>query len=207
LLGGLAAFGLIRFRYRFSLLKRIFGKSEIPNHTIMLGMLATRILPPVIVTLPIYILALGADVLDTHASLIMVYVASNLPIAVLLLFRNFKLISTDIIDAAELDGASYFRIFFDIILPIGIRGVAATTVFLFALSWNEYPFAAMLTTDHALTMPPFLSGQMATREQMATAGPQWGYFSTLIVLMVAPLMLFAGALQRTFFGGQRVSRE
>ena len=57
-------------------------------------------------------------------------------------------------------------------------------------------FAVYLTSDHALTMPPFLAGQMATREQMASADPEWGYFSVLIVLMVAPLVLFTGIVQR-----------
>jgi multiple sugar transport system permease protein len=190
LIGGLAAFGLMRTQRTAAAEGRIF-----------VAMLASRALPPIVTAVPLFVVVGFIGGLDTRWALAAVYTAYNLPIAVWLMRLGFDSVSTDIIDAAVLDGASLLRIFFTVMLPL-TRGVtAATTLLLFVLCWNEYTFAAMITQDHALTLPPFLAGQMAVREQMATSQPQWSYFSTLIVIMVAPLLAGAGIVQRVLARG------
>jgi len=172
----------------------------IANDQIAFAILATRILPPVVTAIPIYVMAQVLGLVDSWSALIITYVATNLPLAVWLLRDVVEAIPRDVEEAAELDGASRLRILLTITLPLARVGIMSVAALMFIFCWNEYTFAAMLTSDHALTMPPFLAGQMATREQMAGAEPQWGYFSVLITLMVAPLVIGAGLLQRLVSG-------
>jgi len=109
---------------------------------------------------------------------------------------GFDAVPAEIIDAAILDGASLLRVFLTMMLPLSAGMTAATALLMFVLGWNEYTFAVVLTQDRALTLPPFLAGQMAVREQMATIQPQWSYFSTLIAIMAAPLLAGTGIVQR-----------
>jgi multiple sugar transport system permease protein len=176
--------------------RRKVSRRVVANTGIFLAILATRILPPVVTVLPIYLLFERAQLLDTRFALILTYTAANLPIAIWLARAFFDEVPLEVEEAAALDGASAFRTFYAVVLPMAKAGIVATALLIFVLCWNEYLFAVYLTADHALTMPPFLTGQMATREQMASADPEWGYFSVLIVLMVAPLVLFTGIVQR-----------
>jgi len=172
------------------------AKWSLDNTGLLVTILATRLLPPVVTVLPIYYAVANLGLLDTRTALIAVYAAVNLPVAIWLLIGFFDEIPVKVEEAAQLDGASRFRTFFSIAVPITKTGIFATALLVFVFCWNEYLFSLYLTTDHALTMPPFLAGQMATREQMASASPEWGYFTVLIVLMVAPLIAFTGVLQR-----------
>jgi multiple sugar transport system permease protein len=194
-IGGLAAFGLMRTRRSAEAEGRIF-----------LAMLASRAFPPIVTAVPLFVVVGFIGGLDTAWALAAVYMAYNLPIAVWLMRIGFDSISADIIDAAVLDGASLLRIFFTVMLPLAGGVTTATALFLFILCWNEYTFAVVLTQDHALTLPPFLAGQMAVREQMATSEPQWSYFSALIVIMVVPLLAGTPIVQRLlargFVGGR-----
>jgi multiple sugar transport system permease protein len=77
------------------------------------------------------------------------------------------------------------------------RDLAAVGLIVFILCWNEYLLAAFLTSDRALTMPPFLVGQMSIREQQAASDPEEiGRLAVVVVLMVAPLVASAGLAQR-----------
>jgi multiple sugar transport system permease protein len=174
--------------------------SSIGNEQIALSILVMRILPPVATAVPIYFMVQSFGMVDSWSALIAVYVATNLPLAVWLLRDVVEAIPQETEEAAQLDGASRLRILRDITLPLSRGGVAAVAVLIFFFCWNEYTFALFLATDHALTMPPFLAGQMAVREQLAGSDPQWGYFTVLIVLMVAPLAVVAGLLHRLIAG-------
>ena len=190
LIGGLAAFGLMRTK-----------RSAPAEGRLFIAMLASRALPPIVMAIPLYILIGQLGGLDTKWALAAVYTAYNVPIAVWLMRIGFAAVPADIIDAAVLDGASLLRIFFTIMVPLSAGVTVATAFLVFILCWNEYTFAVVLTQDHALTLPPFLAGQMAVREQMATSEPQWSYFSTLIVIMVAPLLAGTGIVERLLARG------
>ena len=200
-LGGTAAYALVRLKTRLLL----------APHTTLLALMATRILPPCAVALPIYLTLQYLGLLDSSAGLILVYSAVNLPIAVWLLANGIERLPAEMFDAAALDGASHLRRLIDIALPLAAAEVVATGLLMFILCWNEFALAAVLTSDHALTLPAYLVGQMAVREQMASTEPQWGNFSAIIVLMVAPLLLGAGVLQRllsrSFVGRRKTGYE
>src|SRR5260221_5187942 len=166
------------------------------NSFILFGILATRILPPIVIAVPLYVAFQAVGLLDTRAALIVTYVAANLPIAIWLLRDAFAAIPIDLEEAAIIEGASRVRILISIVLPLAAAVLATTFLFLTVLCWNEYLFAATLSADVAQTMPAFLAGQMAVREQMASSEPRWGYFSALILIMVAPLIGLAWLLQR-----------
>ena len=159
------------------------------NDGILFAMLATRILPPVVVALPIYVMALYTGTRDTHFALIFTYTAANLPVAVWLLMPVFGNMATSQEEAAQLDGASHFQIFFTIFLPMVAASVAAVGLVIFILCWNEYLFAIFLTGDKVSTLPPWVMGQMSIKEAAAGGDPEeWPQLSAAIVFMVVPLL-------------------
>jgi multiple sugar transport system permease protein len=188
--GSCAAFGLTR----------MIGPSAMGvrmRHSILGAMIATRILPPVIVVLPILYLVQAVDLDDTRIGLIIAYASANLPVAIRLL-RGFLMdMPRDAEEAAQLDGASNWRILLTITAPMLAGGLAATSVLVFLMCWNEYLVSVYLTAYHAMTMPPFLASQMTTREQMAASEPDdYARLAVVAVLMIAPLILSLGIFSR-----------
>jgi len=102
----------------------------------------------------------------------------------------FDGIPMDLEESASLDGASRYRIFFTIVLPLAKPGLAATFLLVLILCWNEYLLALFLSTADAQTLPLLIAAQNATR------GPQWWYMSVLIIIMIAPVGGLAVVLQR-----------
>jgi len=167
------------------------------RHGILIALVATRILPPVVVVLPIYLMALYTGTLDTRFALIFTYTAANLPVAIWLLQPVLGWAATEQEEAALIDGASHLRIFFEIAVPMARSGIAAVGVLIFVLCWNEYLFAAYLTGSHAMTLPPWMVGQISVREA-ATGGDavEWAHLSAAAVLMILPLLGCTGLVQR-----------
>ena len=236
LLGGLAVYGLTRFRYAVRwrrlvlfFLAAVFAGSALivpavwvqflfaivaallfllatglnqrglvlRNDAILFAILATRILPPVVVVLPIYMMAQYTGALDTHFALIFTYTAANLPVAVWLLLPVFGNFATSQEEAAQLDGASHFRIFLTIFLPMVAASTAAVGLVIFVLCWNEYLFAAYLTSDKVSTLPPWVAGQMSIKEaQVGGEGDEWPQLSAAIIFMIIPLLACAALAQR-----------
>jgi multiple sugar transport system permease protein len=191
LFGGMAVYGLTRFRYA---LRWTPGLS---NDSILFAILATRILPPVAVVLPIYVMALYTGALDTHFALIFTYTAANLPVAVWLLLPVFGNMATSQEEAAQLDGASHFRIFLTIFLPMVAASTAAAGLVIFILCWNEYLFAAYLTSDKVSTLPAWIMGQMSIKEaQVGGDGDEWPQLSAAIIFMIVPLLACTAFAQR-----------
>lgn len=173
----------------------------VSKQALIFVLLATRILPPVIVVLPIYFMALQTHTLDTRFALIVTYTATNLPIAVWLLMPVVGYRATEQEEAAQLDGASHLGIFFRILLPMVAAGVAATAILIFFLAWNEYLFAAYLTGGNAMTLPPWVVGQLSMKEaQVGGDLVEWSRLSAAIVLTVTP-MLFAAVFVQRALGG------
>jgi ABC-type glycerol-3-phosphate transport system permease component len=161
------------------------------------GILATRILPPMVLVLPAYLIGQRLALLDTKALLIAVYAAVNLPVAIWLLLPLFGERASDQEDAALLDGASHMRILFTILLPMLAGGFAAVGLFVFLLCWNEYLFATNLAADRAATLPPFLVGQMSMKEaQTGSETEEWSHFSAAAMLMILPVVVFVSLVQK-----------
>lgn len=171
-------------------------KRSLGNNDILFWIISQRIMPPVVSVLPIYIMFQQTGLLDTHFALIVTYMAVNLPIAVWLMRDFFANIPVDLEESAMLDGASRMRVFLTIFMPLAKPGLAATTMLILILSWNEYLLALFLSTADAQTMPLMVAAQNATR------GPQWWYMSVLIVVMILPVLIAAGFMGRFIAKGQ-----
>jgi multiple sugar transport system permease protein len=140
--------------------------------------------------IPIYILFQQLKLLDTQTALIMTYVAVNLPIVVWLMRDYFQNIPIELEECASIDGASPYRIFRSIVLPLSIPGLVATFLLVLVFAWNEYLLALFLSSAKAQTMPLLVAAQNATR------GPQWWYMSVLILIMIIPVIVMAIVLER-----------
>jgi multiple sugar transport system permease protein len=160
------------------------------NEDIAFWMISQRMLPPIAVVIPIYILFQRLNLLDTHAALIITYVAANLPIVIWLMRDYFRTIPIELEECASIDGASRYRIFWSIVLPLSLPGLVATFLFVLVFAWNEYLLALFLSSAKAQTLPYVISSQNATR------GPQWWYMSVLILIMILPVIGMAIALER-----------
>ena len=160
------------------------------NNDIEFWMISNRIMPPIVAVLPIYVMFQQLGLLDTRTALIATYTAVNLPIVVWLTRDFFAGIPIDLEESAELDGASKFRVFFTIALPLVRSGLVATFLLVLILAWNEYLLALFLSNANAQTMPVLVSAQNTTR------GPQWWNMSVLIVVMIAPVVVIASVLQK-----------
>ncbi len=160
------------------------------NTDIEFWIISNRIMPPIVAVLPIYVMFQSLHLLDTRTALIATYTAVNLPIVVWLTRDFFAGIPIDLEESAELDGASKFRVFFTIALPLVRSGLVATFLLVLILAWNEYLLALFLSNANAQTMPVLVSAQNTTR------GPQWWNMSVLIVVMIAPVIVISSLLQK-----------
>lgn len=168
------------------------GRSRLAlgNTDIEFWIISNRIMPPIVAVLPIYVMFQALHLLDTRTALIATYTAVNLPIVVWLTRDFFAGIPIDLEESAELDGASKFRVFFTIALPLVRSGLVATFLLVLILAWNEYLLALFLSNANAQTMPVLVSAQNTTR------GPQWWNMSVLIVVMIAPVIVISSLLQK-----------
>ncbi len=195
LAAGLAIYGMTRFRRGPS-----FG-----HFGVLSFMLATRILPPIVIVLPLYMMAQVTGGLDTRIFLILTYTAINLPVALWLLQPVLGSSATEQEEAALLDGASHLTILFTILLPMVRAGLFAAGLLIFLLCWNEYLFAAYLTSEHALTLPPWMVGQISYKEAQVGGEPEeWAHLSAATVVMVVPVLLFAAFAQRALGRMERI---
>lgn len=188
LTGAMATYALTRFRF--------FWSSTNVNNLIWFVLLASRILPAVVVLVPIYSMAERHGMLDTHWLLIMLYTAANLPVAMWLMRPVFGEKAMEQEEAAWLDGSTHFELFAGVLLPMLMRSLVAIAFLIFLLCWNEYLLAQYLAGNHAMTLPPWLVSQISYREaQIIAEEDEITHLSAAIVLMVAPLLLLAGGVQ------------
>ena len=177
----------------FLLLAQTIGKRfkrHLGNNDIAFWLISQRMLPPVAVVVPIFILFKTLNLHDTRTALIVTYVAVNLPIVIWLMRDYFASIPTVLEESAAIDGASRIRTFISIILPISVPGLVATFLFVLVFTWNEYLLALFLSSNKAQTMPILVAAQNTTR------GPQWWNMSVLILLMIVPVIAMAIMLER-----------
>ena len=168
----------------FFLLARSLGKyftATVGNGGIMFWMISQRILPPMVVVIPVYMMFQAVGLLDTDMALIIIYAVVNLPIVVWLMHDFFASLPIELEESARLDGATHFGIFWDIVLPLTRSGLAATTLLSLILDWNEYLFAVFLSTSGAQTLPIFAE--------------MWGE-TDVILIMIIPVIFMAIFLQR-----------
>jgi multiple sugar transport system permease protein len=160
------------------------------NSDIAFWLISQRILPPIAVVVPMYVLFQQVGLLDSLAGLTITYVATNLPIVVWLMRDYFASLPRELEESAAVDGASVYRIVRSIVLPISVPGLVATFLIVLIFAWNEFLIALVLTGANSQTMPLQVAAQNATR------GPQWWAMSVLILIMIVPVVAMAIALER-----------
>ena len=170
-------------------------RRTLSNRDLAFWVISQRILPPVAVVIPIYVLFQQLRLLDTRTALVITYAATNLPIVVWLMRDYFAKLPWELEEAAVVDGASAFRVFRSVTLPLSVPGLVATFLIVLVFAWNEYLLALFLSSADAQTMPLTVAAQNATR------GPQWWYMSVLIQIMIIPVIALAVALERVISRG------
>lgn len=184
-LGTMAAYGLSRFRLRGQLGRRI-----------SLWILSTRMFPPIVTAVPLFLMMRDLRLINTISSLVIVYTALNLPFVVWMMRGFFKELPRELEEAAMVDGDSRIGALVRIILPLAAPGLAATAVFCLIVSWNEFLLALVLTqTDAAMTLPVGIAGRVTQYEI------QWGVMSAAGVVALLPILVFALAVQRYLVRG------
>jgi len=165
-------------------------KGTMGNGDITFWLISQRMLPPVAVIIPIYVLFQKLGMLDTKIALIIAYCAANLPLVVWFMRDYFQAIPIELEESAFIDGASRYQVLWSIILPLSAPGLVATYLIVLVFAWNEYTLALFLSGAKTQTMPLLVAAQNATR------GPQWWNISILVIMMVAPIVLATAFLER-----------
>jgi sorbitol/mannitol transport system permease protein len=125
---------------------------------VMFFFLSTKMLPVVAGLLPIYLIAQFAGMLDNIYTLVIIYTSMNLPIAVWMMRSFLAEVPVEVLEAAQMDGCGLLRTLRQIVIPMVLPGIAATSLICFIFSWNELLFARVLTATVAQTAPVFLTG-------------------------------------------------
>jgi sorbitol/mannitol transport system permease protein len=162
---------------------------------VLLWMLSTKMLPAVGVLVPIYLIARDAGLLDSVLGLIIIYVLSNLPIAVWMLFTFFRETPKDIIEASRIDGATVRQVVTRVVLPLAGPGIASTALLNIILCWNEAFWSLNLSSHDSAPLPAFIASFSAPQ------GLFWAKLSAASVLAIAPILVFGWISQRQLVRG------
>jgi len=182
-LGTLAGYVFSRFRFK--------GKNGV-----FLGMMLARAIPGIALSLPLFILFAKTGMSDTVSGMIIIYVAMNIPFTAWLMDGFFRAIPQELDEAARIDGCSAWGAFLRVDLPLSLPGAAASGIFAFLTSWNEFALANAITrTPASRTFPPALfefTGQFVS---------DWRGMTAMSVLMLVPAVIFVALVQRQLMEG------
>src|ERR1700726_2909463 len=180
-----------------------FSRFKMPGESDWLFfILSTRMLPPVVVAIPMYMMYRTVALVDTHVGLIILYTAFNLSFSVWVMKGFMDEIPKEYEEAALVDGYTRLQAFFKIVLPQAATGIAATAVFCFITAWNEYAFALMMTSRKAQTAPPFIPAQIGSGlTDWTTIGA--GSFLFLLPVAIFTFLLRNHLLRGVTFGAIR----
>jgi multiple sugar transport system permease protein len=157
--------------------------------------LSTRMMPPIAVAIPIYLMFRQLGLTDTHLGMILLYTAVNVSLAVWLLKGFIDEIPREYEEAAMVDGYTRLHAFFKVVLPQAATGIAATAIFCLIFAWNEYAFAVLLTSGDAQTMPPFIPFIIGE------GGQDWPAVAAATTLFFVPILCFTIVLRRHLLRG------
>ena len=181
-LGTLAAYAFSRFRVPL-------------KDDLMFFILSTRMMPPIAVAIPIFLMFRSLGLSDTHAGMILLYTAVNLSLSVWLLKGFIDEIPREYEEAALIDGYTRFQAFYKVVLPQAATGIASTAIFCLIFSWNEYAFAVLLTSGTAQTAPPFIP------TIIGVGGLDWPAVGAGVTIFLVPVVVFTILLRRHLLRG------
>jgi multiple sugar transport system permease protein len=183
-LGTMAGYGLARFQFY-----------KIKNADITIWFLSQRVLPPVVVAIPFFLLARQFQALDKVSTLIVLNTTFNLPFAVIIMSQLFKELPLELEQAAMVDGYSRIGAFFKVALPLSTPGLVATGIICLAFAWNEFMFALIMAQRNAITLPYIISGASDTR------GIQFWFIATRALIAIVPPTILALTVQKFIVRG------
>jgi multiple sugar transport system permease protein len=157
--------------------------------------LSQRMLPPVVMILPIFLLYSTVKLVDTYMGLILLYTVFNLPLAIWMLRSYIIEIPVEVEECAMIDGAAQWQVLRYITLPLIAAGLSATTIFIWLFAWSEFIFALVLTRNSVLTLPVLVSRYFATQSQ------EWGAASATSLVAILPVIILGLLVQRHFVRG------
>jgi ABC-type glycerol-3-phosphate transport system permease component len=158
--------------------------------------LCTYMFAPIMIVVPIYILARRAGIVDTHTALVLSYSSFCLPFSLWLLRAFFQSIPLDLEEAALVDGAGRLRALIYIVAPLALPGLIATSIFTFTLAWNDYIFTRILIiSDELKTLP------VGVQDLFSAAVVDWGLVMAAGMLITIPALAFFMAVQRHLIAG------
>jgi len=186
ILGSTAAYGLSRFNYKFGPMR---------NPDISFFFLSQRILPPVVLALPVLVLYKELDLLDTRVGIVLLYTLMVLPIVIWIMRDQFNAVPIELEEAALVDGETVWGSYIKIVLPIVIPGIVSAFILSLVLCWNEYFFAALLTSSNSATLPVMVASQTGSQ------GINWWSMAALSFASIAPLVLVCIFLEKYIVKG------
>ncbi len=171
------------------------------KESIFFWTITNRMAPPAVFLLPLYLLLTQVykigdfSLADTRIGMILVYCTFNLPFAIWTLRPTLEGIPRELDEAAVVDGASTWRVIYDIIFPLARPGVAVTLILTWVFAWNEYLLAATLTNFNARTLTTGLS------EYVTTTGTAWGIMAAISMITLIPALIVFGMVQKHIVAG------
>ena len=160
------------------------------------GMLAARMLPPIIITVPLFPILNALRMNDTHLLLILLYAAFYVSLGTWIMRAFIAQLPIELEEAAAVDGAGLLSILFRVVFPLVVPGIIAVAIFVVVFAWNEYVFAMIFTTRDARTAPLLIGEMLGTVE-----GVQWGVIFAAATVQLVPVLGLVIALQRYLVAG------
>lgn len=180
--GFLAAYSFARLKNKFM-------------NNVSFWILSNRMLPPIAVIIPLYMIMARIKLLDTYAGMIAIYLTIGLPYIVWTLMSYIEEIPVELEEAGVVDGCSKLDILRYIILPIAMPGIVATGIFVFVLAWSEFLYAVIITSNNTRTLPVVIASFVTDR------GIEWGEMSAAGSVLILPLVVLFYSVQRFLVRG------
>lgn len=173
-----------------------FSRFKIPMaDDLLFFILSTRMMPPIAVAIPIFLMYRKLGLSDSHLGMILLYTAVNISLAVWLLKGFIDEIPREYEEAALIDGYTRFQAFYKVVLPQAATGIASTAIFCLIFAWNEYAFAVLLTSGTAQTAPAFIP------TIIGVGGLDWPAIAAGATLFLLPVMIFTVLLRKHLLRG------
>jgi multiple sugar transport system permease protein len=182
-IGSMAAYALARIPFKFS-------------RGILLGIIATRMIPEVSLILPLFIIASRLQLINKPAVLIITYMSFALPFAIWMMVAFFQSVPIELEDAARIDGCSRLGILFRVVIPISVPGLVSTAMFTFLLAWDEFFYALIFTSTLASKTAPVAMAEFVGRYAVNINGMMAGG-----IIAALPPVILALAFQRYIVRG------
>ena len=162
---------------------------------ILMWMLSTKMMPAVGVLVPIYLIAIWTNLLDSRTGIIIVFTLMNLPIVVWMLYSFFREVPKEILEAARMDGATPLQQLLELLLPLSLPGIMSTSLLSIIICWNEAFWSINLTASNAAPLTAFIASFSSPE------GLFWAKLSAAAFLAIAPILVFGWLTQRQLVRG------